>query len=140
MTPLHDPYASTCTRVNHASCSGFFVQLRRRANRVKTGLRVVVQMMKEGEGECVMCLGGVADGELIWPCRCADPVHRDCLNKWRAESLDAQAMTHCTICHHLFEFEADVADSESKRRAEFRRLVCRDLSYGVVGVLTLVLT
>jgi hypothetical protein len=53
---------------------------------------------------CRICLE--SEGELIIPCDCkTNPIHRTCLDQWRAEVKDGKNFHRCEICHFTYEME-----------------------------------
>lgn len=53
---------------------------------------------------CRICLE--SEGELIIPCDCkTNPIHRTCLDRWRAERKDGKNFDRCEICHFTYEME-----------------------------------
>lgn len=60
---------------------------------------------------CRICLDAETDTtKLIRPCNCTGSnrfVHRECLDKWRVNSIRPEAFHTCTTCMKRFEFEED---------------------------------
>src|SRR5437764_13833837 len=66
------------------------------------------------DGQCRICLE--TEGELIIPCLCkTNPVHRNCLDKWRAEVRNGNHFDRCEICHFSYEMELVPTTKNSSR-------------------------
>ena len=52
---------------------------------------------------CRFCLEDTW-GETLYPCRCKAPVHRSCLDSWRAAGMNPANMTRCEVCHYHYRF------------------------------------
>lgn len=69
--------------------------------------------------QCRICLEN--EGELIIPCDCkTNPVHRDCLNRWRAEMKEGKNFKRCEICHFEYQIETVQTPSPLLRRQYLR--------------------
>lgn len=56
---------------------------------------------------CTVCFeeDPAKEFDLIHPCACTSPVHRECLDEWRIKSSNRDAVTQCMICKTPFEFD-----------------------------------
>ena len=61
----------------------------------------------EDSKRCRICLESDAGNDkLIIPCNCkTNPVHRTCLDQWRAERRNGDVFTKCEICNFVYLFE-----------------------------------
>ena len=63
------------------------------------------QLNNGDERHCRICLE--SEGELIIPCDCkTNPLHRTCLDRWRAEVKEGKNFERCEICHFTYEMES----------------------------------
>ena len=71
----------------------------------------LLQWLRQVEGStgrmttsvCRFCLEDTW-GETLYPCRCKAPVHRRCLDSWRAAGMNPANMTRCEVCHYHYRF------------------------------------
>ena len=66
---------------------------------------------ENGERICRICLETEEENsnELINPCLCNGSskwIHKECLNEWRATSLNPDAFIKCMTCHYTYKMES----------------------------------
>ena len=94
----------------------------------------------EDDDSCRICKEGAEGGELIRPCKCSGSckfVHRECLDRWRIESLrrNQQNSTHCEICKSPFTIDLSRATRYSNLAKRITSIVLL-----VIGAYVLIVT
>jgi hypothetical protein len=57
---------------------------------------------------CRICLDAEEKINMIVPCNCIGSikyVHRECLDSWRSSGINPKNLTHCPVCHAVYETE-----------------------------------
>ncbi len=76
-----------------------------------------VRLMDDPGADCWMCHESHSPWELIRACACSGPVHRTCLDRWRAVSPNPSSFSQCDVCQAQFEFEDDPLLLDGPRHA-----------------------
>ena len=92
---------------------GFFELDWRKAKTDQQRPRDVISLPKEGDTSrtCRICQDDEAEDPkrtLIAPCRCSGSgkwVHRDCIDEWRARSMNRENFVRCSTCKQAFVLE-----------------------------------
>jgi len=88
--------------------------------------------------QCRICFEETENrASLIVPCRCSGSskyVHRACLDQWRMMNPDGLNYSRCSTCHHTFELEAVMG--ETQRLSKLRLImIWEQIVIGIVIVL-----
>lgn len=73
---------------------------------------------------CKICLDSeTSDNVLFRPCVCNDYVHKNCLNKWRNETVNPYNFITCTVCKKKFATRKfrTLNDEELKTMQKYKR-------------------
>jgi hypothetical protein len=82
---------------------------------------------KEMASVCRVCLGDDDQRSMIWPCSCVEPVHRVCVEKWRAQGESQGASSVCFTCKTRYALIGGGVDWRAARRdtaTRFVKLMC----------------
>ena len=53
---------------------------------------------------CRICFVTEPINRLFRPCNCPQPVHRDCLHKWRCSNVNPLSTNQCEICTYVYKY------------------------------------
>ena len=63
--------------------------------------------------ECKICLEN--NGDIIYPCKCKDGIHENCLKKWIESPINTKP-TRCEICNENYELNYQIVIDSGRRR------------------------
>lgn len=85
----------------------------------------------DGTKQCRICFDDENASELISPCLCSGGsafVHRQCLNRWRAENINGRGFKICNVCQFEYVIEPVPVDPDAERQRllKYYSFVIRD--------------